>query len=316
MSKEVSNLTTPASELPKKVEHISSAEEEVFRKLIPKFQELRINVDEFVKVSESGGGYTRQEIEHDKESVRKKKERIEEQNTAPIKRAQILEALLAEQIELSEWLGPDTMTIIPAEYDDLYNGVDLATEFQKDDTLQHLAMGIDVTVNPFTIEKKFTIIRDHLADGTLTEMKYFTSERLPDFHGRYGNIPQIVIGADVRTINELAELWLTVEHSKKPKPGTDPIDLVELRERAREAQQKLANHRVQVLILKQIQIQLETFLIYAQNKKQPEVASKLADILKLITNIISEKKISKTDQQLNESDDVFQAIKDNLEKNF
>lgn len=310
MSKEVSNLTTPASELPKKVEHISSAEEEVFRKLIPKFQELRINVDDFE------GVYNKAEIERDKESIRKKKERIEEQNTTATKRAQILEALLAEQIELSEWLGPDTMTIIPAEYDDLYNGVDLATEFQKDDTLQHLAMGVDVTTSPLSIEKKLSTIQDHLADGSLTEMKYFTSERLPDFHGRYGNIPQIVIGADVRTINELAELWLIVEHSKKPKPGTNSIDLAELRERAKEVQQKLANHRIQVLILKQMQIQLETFRIYAQNKKQPEVASKLADILKLITDIISRKKISKTDQQLNESDDVFQAIKNNLEKLF
>ena len=310
MPKEIPGLTSPASELPKKVEHISSAEEEVFRKLIPKFQELRIDVDEFE------GVYSREEIERDKESVRKKKRRIEEQDTAPTKRAQILEALLAEQIELSEWLGLDAMTIIPAEYDDLYHGVDLAAEFQRDGTLQHLAMGVDVTTSPFSIEKKLNIIRDHLTDGTMTEMKYFTSERLPNLHGRYENIPSIVVGADARTINELAELWLTVDRSKNPKQGTDSIDLEELRAKAREAQQKLARHRVQVLILKQMQVQLEAFRTYAQKKSQSKVASKLTDILKLVTDILSEKKISKIDDKINESDDVFRAIKDNLEKLF
>lgn len=316
MSKEVPDLTSPTSELPKKIERISSSEEEVFRKLIPKFQELRINMDEFIKVDELGGGYSREEIEHDKESVRKKKQRIEEQDTAPTKRAQILEALLAEQIELSEWLGPDAMTIIPAEYDDLYHGVDLAAEFQRDNTIQHLAMGVDVTASPLSIEKKFAIIRDHLADGSLTEMKYFTSERFPDFHGRYANIPSIVIGTDARTINELAELWLTVDKSKNPPLGIDSIDREGLREQAREAQKKLAKHRVQVLILKQIQAQLEVFRAYAQKKGQPEVTSKLAGILKLINDILLEKKISNIDEQSNERDDIFRAIKDNLENFF
>ena len=316
MSKDIPNLTAPISELPKKVERISPAEEEVFSKLIPKFQELRINVDEFVKVSESGGGYSREEIERDKESVQRKKKKIEDQDTAPTKRAQILEALMAEQIELSEWLGPDAMTIIPAEYDDLYNGVDLATEFQGADSLQHLAMGVDVTSSPTPIEKKLTAIRDHLMDGSLTQMKYFTSEGLPDFHGRMSNIPQIVIGTDARTINELAQLWLTIEHSKKPEAGTSSIDRDALREKAREAQQKLAHHRIQVLILKQMQAQLETFQTYTKKNSQPNVSSKLASILKLIDDILKEKRISKIDEQLNEQDDVFRSIKINLEKLF
>ena len=313
MPKEISS--TPVVEKlnlePNKAEkRISQTEAEVFRRLIPKFEKLRINPQEFK------GVYTESEINRDLESVRRKKETIERAATGPTQRAQVLEALLAEQVELSNWLGQNAMTIVPAEYDDLYHGVDLATEFEHDETLQHLAMGIDVTTSPGSIEDKLTRIRDHLVDGSLTEMKYFTSERLPDFHGRMANIPLTVIGADARTINELAELWLTVDRSKNPPPGTTLYEIEELRERAKEAQQKLANHRIQVLILKEIELQLETFLAYSGKIKKEEVKkiiNKIENLLVLVKDILKGKKISTPDVKSNESDDVFQAIQKKLD---
>jgi hypothetical protein len=297
-------------ETQKKIEHISTTEEEVFRRIIPKFEKLRISTREFE------GVYSKEEIERDLKSVEHKKEFFD--TLSPLmKRAKILEALLAEQIELSDWLGKDVMTIIPSEYDDLYHGVDLAVEFQKDETLQYLAMGIDVTTSSsFALETKMILIRSGIESGDLTQMKYFTSERLSDFHGRMGNIPSIVVGADARTINELAELWLTIEKSKRSNPGTDTATLEELREHAREAQQKLAHHRVQVLILKQMEIQFEAFGQYAKKKQKNEQASKFDSLLKLVRDILKQKRVSPVDERSNDNDDVFQALQKYITKYF
>src|SRR3989344_6119444 len=294
----------------KKLERISSTEEEVFRRLIPKFQALRINMDEFE------GVYPKEEIERDKRSIEMKKGLFDHVNSPFHQRAQILEALLAEQIELSEWLGGDAMTIVPTEYDDLYHGVDLAAEFKGTDTLRYLAMGVDVTTSKISIMNKLAIIKSHIKDGSLTEMKYFTSEGLPDFHGRMTNIPSIVLGADARTINELADLWLTVDNSKNPSSETDSIGREELRKQAREAQKKLAHHRAQILVLRQMEIQLETFGRLARKKGHTEIASRFDDLFAFIKAALSKKRISKADEQINESDDVFRAIRENLEKFF
>jgi hypothetical protein len=294
----------------KKIEHISPTEEEVFERIVPKFEELRVDPKEFE------GVYSREEIERDLKSIEHKKELFD--TLSPLmKRAKILEALLAEQMELSDWLGKDVMTIVPSEYDDLYHGVDLAAEFQRDETLQYLALGVDVTTSSsFALETKILLIRGGIESGELTQMKYFTSERLSDFHGRMGNIPSIVVGADARTINELAELWLTIEKSKRPKPGIDAATLEELREHAREAQQKLAHHRIQVLILKQMEIQLEAFGQYAKNKQKNEQASKFDSLLKLVRDILKEKRVSLADERSNDLDDVYQALQKYIAKYF
>lgn len=310
MPKELSPTENRGQETQKKIEHISSTEEEVFRRIIPKFEELRINMKEFE------GVYSKEEIERDLKSVEHKKEFFEALSPL-MKRAKILEALLAEQIELNDWLGKDVMTIVPSEYDDLYHGVDLAAEFQRDETLQYLAMGVDVTTSSsFALESKILMIRNGIESGDLTQMKYFTSERLSDFHGRMGNIPSIVVGTDARTINELAELWLTIEKSKRPTSGIDAVALEELREYARKAQQKLAHHRVQVLILKQMEIQLEAFSQYAKNKQKNEQASKFDSLLNLVRDILKEKRVSPADERSNDSDDVFQALQKYVTKYF
>lgn len=300
-------------ELFSKVEKISPIEEEVFKRLIPKFKELRIDMDEFE------GVYSREEIDRDKKSIEIKKAFFESDDSPLNRRAQILEALLAEQIELSEWFGPDSLTIVPSEYDDFYHGVDLAVEFQKDDKVQHMAMGIDVTTSQgLSTLTKLILIKSKIEEGRLTEMKYFVSEGQPDVRKRKTDIPSLVIGADPRTINELANLWLTIDKSKNPEPEVDQAGREELRERAREAQQKLANHRVQVLILRQIELQLKAFADLARTKgpSHQKIVAQFEKLLVLVKEILSQKKLSKADEIANDSDDVFRAIKSRLEELF
>lgn len=324
MTKELPPSTSPSKDWQpdfKKAEKISFVEEEVFRRLVPKFNASRIDMDEFE------GVYTKEEIARDKQSVERKESNFEDPDSPFHKRAQILEALLAEQIDLNLWFDESTTTIIPTKYDDSYNGVDVAAEFQRDNSLQHLAMGVDVTISKMQVFNKLNIIREKLRKGKLTEMKYFTSERLPDFHGRMANIASIVIGADPRTINELAGLWLTIDRSKNPEVEIDRMDQEDLREQARNAQQYLARHRAQVLILTEIEIQLEFFVQYAKKaadkEEDPKIREAIEEIipklnkpLAIVRDILKTKKISKRDQELNDSDDVFRAIKSNLEEFF
>lgn len=302
-----------AVELFPKIERISPVEEEVFKRLMPKFKALRIDMDEFE------GVYSREEIDRDKRNIETKKAFFESDDSPLNRRAQILEALLAEQIELSEWFGSDALTIVPSEYDDFYHGVDLAVEFQQDDEMQHVALGIDVTTSQgLSIFTKLTLIKGRIEQGELTEMKYFTSESQPDLRKRKTDIPSLVIGADPRTINELANLWLTIDKSKNPGPEVDQADREELRERARNAQHKLASHRAQVLILKQIELQLGAFTNLAR-KKGPSHQKMLAQferLLGFVKEALSKKKLSKSDEITNESDDVFRSIKVRVEELF
>jgi hypothetical protein len=288
------------------IEHISNAEERAFNLLLPKHRELAINMDDFKNI------YSPDEIDRDKESIKNKRSRMEGLDSAVYKRAQLLEAILAEQIELSNWFGENVMTIIPAEYDDLFNGVDMTAEFEKDGYFQYAAMGIDVTSSGHPVRKKLETIKQHIRAGDLTRMKYFQSEK-NDIQGTYGKIPQLVIGADARTINELSNLWLTIHDSRHPSPELSASEVQELKEQAKEAQEKLANHRAAILILKELKAQLEVFIEYARLIKSEEIEEKYKNLLKLVTDTLSEKKVTKNDEIKNEIDDVYSSIRKELE---
>ena len=79
---------------PPRAEKISEATREAFELLIPKHNDLRMKLEEFEN------SYDVQEIERDHKAVENKKNKIVELDSAPTMRAQFLEAILAEQIEL------------------------------------------------------------------------------------------------------------------------------------------------------------------------------------------------------------------------
>ena len=123
---------------------LSPAEGKAFDLLKIEHDELAIDIDEFKKVT----GYGKERVERDKGKVRRKKAGIRERDTGPSKKARLLEMIFTNQIELSNWFGQDTYTIIPTEYDDMFHGVDLALEREEDEEVRHLALGIDVTSSP------------------------------------------------------------------------------------------------------------------------------------------------------------------------
>jgi len=306
VSKELPLETLSTSERPPKIEkNISEVEKEAYRFLIPKHRELGIRLEEFEDI------YGPEEIERDLRSIEKKRAKMDGLDSALYKRAQLLEAILAEQIELSDWFGEKVMTIVPSEYDDLFNGIDLTAEFEKEGSYQYMAMGIDVTSSANPVRKKLEIIKQHIKDETLTQMKYFKSER-NDIQGRFGKIPQLLIGADARTINELSDLWLTVHKSRHSGKDLNRSELEELKQKAKEAQEKLANHRTAMLILEELREQLNIFAQFAEKNNSLETAEKYRNLLKLVEKAIQTKHVSLAEQKYNESDDVYKSIKNEL----
>jgi len=197
------------------------------------------------------------------------------------KLATIFEAVVADQIYFSEWLGSGADTVIPSRYDDIKNGVDVIVEGDDEDEKHHLALAIDVTFG-LDVDDKFDKIKREIENDKLTEVKYFS-------HGPeigLKNIPRVVIGADVSTVKELSELWISND------------------------KRALGEHRIQVQILEEIAVQLKTFKKYAESVDRVEVADKYGKTLEIINCIISEK-INISGEGI-ENDKVYNAINDNV----
>ncbi len=295
---------------------LSEAEEKAFDLLKTKYEKAAIDMANFEKVA----GYGKERVKRDQERVRRKKGEIQEFGTEPTRKAQLLEALLTEQIELSNWFGENTYTIIPAEFDDLFHGIDLALEIEDEDGIKHLALGIDVTSSSASVRKKLKIIKDHIANGTLTAMEYFHSEdHNPDFYGTMNNIPQVVIGTNGKTIRELGELWMSAYGLAKLRRDSkqDPLspEAEEHQKRsAKEAKQKLADHRVQILMLEEIKMQLIAFQKFALKMSRAPIAVKMMEVLDLINSILSLKETPSTDDVFqNQEDFVFQSLTEALD---
>jgi len=96
-------------------------------------------------------GFNKETIEKDIAYVKRTEESFVK-NSLPEredarKLAMIFEAIIHEQSELSDWLGPDVITRKASRFDDLGNGIDTIAEFARPDG--DLILAIDVTTtNP------------------------------------------------------------------------------------------------------------------------------------------------------------------------
>ena len=224
--------------------------------------------------------YGEENVAKDRKKVRDIKSRFEEdKNKIP---ATVLEAIVMEQSELSEWFGPHASTLRTTEFDDFVNGVDLVVEFNEPErSSSHLALGVDVTFGASTIQKKFRRIKDEIDAGQLASVKYFRSQN-SRFQGRLSQIPRIVIGIEKENLQNLAALW--VQGKKK----------------------ELGIHPVQRLILVEARRQLETFAKYAADKGKKELAAPYAYALALVDEILKQKSAIQLGEL--EDDRVFQEI--------
>lgn len=212
-------------------------------------------------------------------------ERVFDQSPSKI-HADILEAIVLEHGELSEWFGPKSQVIKTARFDDYKNKVDMVVETETEDRrFSHMALGIDVTFGSRDLHKKFDAIKARIEDGTLGEIKYFHSDR-QNFTGRLGKIPQVVVGVEIERVKELGLLWMNRRNK-------------ELRE-----------HSVQITILEEAALQLETFAEYAKGIGRDELADILERELQKMLELLEEKRGAGIKGL--KQDKVFEEIKRNL----
>ncbi len=204
------------------------------------------------------------------------------------KTAKVLEAIIFEQIELSNWLGDTAMTIQASRYDDIKHGVDTIVEFDEGDgrNASHLALAIDVTTS-HELNKKFKRIFEEIERGALTEIKYFVSESL-DIRGHKSNVPRVVVGADRKTIFDLAEKWLEKDNKA------------------------LSEHVIQVILIEEIYEQLVAFKNAAERAGQHGIVSVYEKTIGIVEGIRDGKEFSEDMLFKAGEDKVLQAIRDNL----
>lgn len=218
--------------------------------------------------------YDKQMVDRDMQYVRDREAQFERESRPEArqdkKMATVMEAIIHEQVELGDWLGPNAQTITPSHYDDIANGVDSIVRLQREgegDT--HLGLAIDVTFST-DIRGKLNKIMEDIEQGKLTEIKYFASPN-PEDSNEYVytgslKIPRVVVGIEKQVVEKLADLWL-----KKNK-------------------KELGQHPIQHVIAKEILDQLAVFEQYARSRNnRNNIAAVYRQVSAVIERSLKEK---------------------------
>jgi hypothetical protein len=144
-----------------------------------------------------------------------KDENVAENN----KLSEIFNAIILEQFEKSDWMGPNAFTIGTSKYDRFRTGIGNVTEFHEERGISYLAMAVRVTFSP-NLEKKLLKIKDDIKDGELSKIKYFES----DLHrGELKKVPNVIVGCDKEMLLEVVELWV---QNKNKALGEHPLQFL------------------------------------------------------------------------------------------
>ncbi|MFZ1720015.1 MAG: hypothetical protein WAU28_01530 [Candidatus Moraniibacteriota bacterium] len=290
-------------------EKLHGTPEEILREVLPfvreaymkaqkKIAEGAIKPESFLPQHdpEDNAKYDPHDPPYDQEVVKADIEWAEEMNQQFLKtldidkiHADIIEAILYEHIEQSNWFGDGVRTIKTSRYDDLKNGVDLIVEFDEGmDQFTHMGLAVDVTFGETKLRSKIEKIKEEIAAGELAHIRYFESER-SHHKGVYQNLPRVVIGVDRSHLIELARMW--VDDARK---------------------KEFATHPVQKLILHQVAQQLMSFSRFAEECGKYEIANIYRKQLALIQRRLAQKQDIDA-ARYEEADGVGRSIKRQLE---
>lgn len=174
----------------------------------------------------------------------------------------VLEAIVHEQAELSNWLGPSATTHKTSRFDDIASGVDSIVEFTGNEPRRHRVLAIDVTYTK-ELERKIHRIKQEIDEQRLTYIKYFESAD-ETYKGTLSKVPRVLIGIDPAKIFDLAQLWIAKD------------------------QRALAKHPIQIQILEEITMQLKTFHRYAIQRGQRELVEIFEGSLRLVERTLED----------------------------
>lgn len=246
-------------------------------------KEKCINIDDFENF------YDSKKLDRDRERVARKETNFEKENHKEY--ADVLEAVIFDQIDSGAWFGENTKAIKTSKVDDYFNGSDLIVELQDMmNTLTHLSLSIDVTFGTSTEIVKIAKIKENIDKGTLGKIDYFKSDR-SQFRGEISYVPQVIIGVEKETVIKLATIWMDKYDSDKT---STPID----------------EHPIKRVLLSEILVQLYTFQKYAEETGKLKIIPIYKKDIQILEDIIQKQGIVDTSSFRN--DKVFCAIRESL----
>jgi hypothetical protein len=239
------------------------------RKIINEKREDRILENSFSDI------YEVSEIENDKKYVTEMKEKFKKNETKESKEsktiADAVEIIINDQIELADWLGEETYTYQTSEYDDIKNGIDAVLEFVNDDENDQNFLGIafDITYKN-DVRKKFFRIKKEIEKHQKNNIKYFQSENNTEYKGSIDNIAKLVISLDIKSAEELIELYCGNKNKE------------------------LSKHFFQFQLIDELLYQLNTFMKYSKSVNNQDSYILYKETKEKIENIKKEKDSLKT----------------------
>lgn len=306
------------------LERLSEEERRLFLLLVPPYKKSAIPLSSFE------GHYDSGMIAKDTAYVIEKERQFKADENPELahfqRRAELLEALTREAIKKDNWLGPEARPITASRYDDIKNGVDLIVDLIRKEGINRLALSVDVTSNVTSLEQKLGKIKDGILKGELTYVKYCISS--DGNRQEIRNVPRVVIGADAALIRELSFLRLEVhtcvqalKKNQESGGGLSRETVGSLESRGKQARSKLAKHRIQLLIIDQIELQVRTFAEFAARNNQTQIVKEYERTLEIIKGIYEEKSVpgnkrsmsvSAEERDANNNDGVYRALKSGL----
>jgi hypothetical protein len=252
-----------------KDDDLTPAEQVVYENCITPHRQSISPLDDFRDI------YPELEIQADKKNI----ERIKREHSEKTKRAEILEAVLAQQIEQSDWFGENCRVYPTTEYDDLVNHTDLVVQLEKANG-QVISIGLDVTTatDEDKLREKVSWTTREIERGQLSEIKYSQAEEGESLkHEKLQLASRVIIGTDAEGVTALSEMMHDVI---KREPGSKA---------------RLGQYYLQIEILEEISKQLNFYINYAVKKgfleDHPNIA-KRHEALLVIDKILQNKKRS------------------------
>ncbi|MFA5870477.1 MAG: hypothetical protein WC842_01120 [Candidatus Paceibacterota bacterium] len=192
--------------------------------------------------------------------------------------ATILEAITHMRFKKGDWID-GLQAIKTNEFDDIAHGIDEVLRVINPETKEEMTLAIDILSvggGPLNegIEKKMERIHNDIVSDHLPEVKYFLDEET----GKVGikDIPRIIIAADVKTVQELNELWMEKN------------------------MEKLAKHPLRIQILEKFIEQGNVFGSFARRNERIEIAKKY-DAIRLWAKEKLKEKIGVNQQYWNDN---------------
>ncbi len=237
-----------------------NARTEALKRAVKFFDDNLPKIENFQGVE----GYDPTRLEKDIFTTKKLSEKFRSQSDPEKQWSIIQEAIILNESELSDWFGSSTRTIRPSDHADYVEQTDGILEFPDQ---AKVAFDATYTTDPY---QKVHSLKEKLDEQSLHAITYFEDDER-DFKGTIA-VPKVVLGFGRENLEALSLNWL------------DAAENIE------GSKQRIAEHPVQMLLIKQMLMQFSAMELYAKdNLQNEEMARTYWDLKKQLLDVFNEK---------------------------